>query len=92
MRAVQYVPDIIKLQKMMLDKYDRKLSQQEALTFRVENFLKSIEDCKLVCLFFCTVFVIDVVYKGQERQECKNLIESFNKAWLLVREFVLSDG
>ena len=93
MRALLYVPDIIKLQKMMLDKYDRKLSHEEALTLRVGSFLESIEDCKLVCCYVTVLYLYRrCTCTDEERRTFENLIENFNKAWLLVRQFVLIHG
>ena len=57
LRALQYLPDIIKLQKMMLDKYDRKMSQHEALTIRVGSFLDSVEDCKFVSCYVTVLYL-----------------------------------
>ena len=44
LRALQYLPDVVKLQRLLMDKYDRRISLQEARTFRVGRFLNSIQD------------------------------------------------
>ena len=44
LRALQYLPDVVKLQRLLMSKYDRRISLQEARTFRVGQFLSSIQD------------------------------------------------
>jgi hypothetical protein len=73
LRALHYLPDILRLQRLLMEKYDRLISQSEARTFRVGAFLSRIEDREEMTMF-------------------KRLIESFNIAWGLVREHVLSHG
>jgi hypothetical protein len=44
LRALQYLPDVVKLQRLLMDKYDGRISLQEARTFRVGRFLNSVKD------------------------------------------------
>ena len=44
LRALQYLPDVIKLQRLLVTKYHRRLSRQEALGMNVESFLSSVHE------------------------------------------------
>ena len=44
LRALQYLPDVVKLQRLLMDKYDGRISLQEARTFHVGRFLNCIQD------------------------------------------------
>jgi hypothetical protein len=44
LRALQYLPEIIKLQSLLTTKYHRRLSRQEALAMTVDSFLFSVHE------------------------------------------------
>ncbi|XP_062507501.1 E3 ubiquitin-protein ligase rnf213-alpha-like isoform X2 [Corticium candelabrum] len=44
LRALQYLPDILKLQTILATKCNRRFSQQEALTMTVDDFIRSLDD------------------------------------------------
>ncbi|XP_028416581.1 E3 ubiquitin-protein ligase RNF213-like [Dendronephthya gigantea] len=71
LRALQYLPDIVKLQRLLFEKFHRRLDRIEAETYIIGKFLKSV---------------------SQVKEQFISLIDSFRKAWKIVRTALVQDG
>ena len=47
MRAIRFVPSIIRLQKMLIQKYNKKLDRAEATTMKVEDVRRQMRQGEL---------------------------------------------
>ena len=44
LRATQYLPDIVKLQRFLFDMYDKRLEKGTAETRTIRDFLREVKD------------------------------------------------
>ena len=47
LRALRFLPDIIKLQRLLMDKFHRRIDRTEAQRMNIREFLRNIPSSKL---------------------------------------------
>lgn len=53
LRLVRYLPDILKLQRLLVDKYYRRISREEARKQTVAAFLRSLHNGDILLQLHC---------------------------------------
>ena len=87
LRATQYLPDIVKLQRSLYDAFHHRLDRKEAKTITIGQYLKSLKNGMFTCYIVNRTsykFLAVHFISENSRNECNERIASLRKAWALV--------
>ncbi|XP_077980164.1 E3 ubiquitin-protein ligase rnf213-alpha-like [Glandiceps talaboti] len=73
LRAIKYLPDVVQLQQLLIDKYHRNIDIHEATNLKIGRFLRELP-------------------QGHIRDKYCRLMDSFAKAWNLVKSDIATYG
>ena len=83
MRATQYLPDVVKLQRSLYDAFHHRLDRKDAKTMTIDQFLQGLMSgmCSDIAL---ELGIILELFAENSRNEYRERIESLKKAFSLV--------
>ena len=88
LRITQYLPDILYLQKVMFDHFHQRLDQGNALNMTIRDYLESLNN-GMICIYCSIVYCSHVDHL---KHVTWKLMQSFNKAWIVVKQHLVNYG
>lgn len=94
LRATQYLPDIVKLQRSLYDTFHHRLDRRDAKTMTIESFLKSLRNgiSFSSCTYYEDIIITVLYFTENTRNEYNERIRSLKKAWALVGNDLKTHG
>ena len=65
MRVIQYLPDILYLQKLLFDQFHQRFDQGKALEMSIEEYLMTLNNG--VLLFIDILFDVSLCYRSSQK-------------------------
>ncbi len=90
MRATQYLPDIVKLQRSLYDTFHHRLDQATAKTRTIKQFLARLNGAAFIISWIDFSYSTNLLENS--RNEYTERIESLKKAWSLVGQKLKAHG